>query len=48
MANFKIIGMTRQKCPRCLDLKQKTVYNKSKIPTVVCRNCGHSWEDKRR
>ena len=38
-----IIELTKKLCPRCGDTGQKTVYRKGGVPTVVCRNCGHSW-----
>ena len=36
-------GATSEKCPRCNNRTQKTIYNKSNVLVARCRNCGHSW-----
>jgi len=42
----KIVGMTKEECPRCGDWGRKTIYQTGDLKRARCPNCGHSWEIK--
>ena len=37
--------MTKETCPRCGDMGQKSIKQMGSKRLVVCRNCGASWEE---